>query len=508
MSSTSRILVIDDSPTVRRIIEHGLCAEGYDVTSADAGATGIEQARVCSPDLILVDVQLPDMPGIQVVKELNLDVMLRDIPVVMLLTRTNQLEPAALTGLGVVGTLQKPFKPNVLLDEIAAVIRTYGPAANEQTIPSLSAYIPAQSPPTADGADLFMPAREASSSQDFGSLLSFDPSSESPRAPHFIQHRKRPPAQTAKLPGSDEKQETPLEEIQRIFTEALFARGIDDADELTQNLFQNVQEQFSATIADEFLKRKIGIEVLRGPLPSLHGDLAVIPLPEVLQLLKLQGQTGVLEVSVNDARFEVHFRDGQLVGLRGRNVLAVNRLGQYFLLLGSVDKATLSQELLSFDGAQPLGIFLLERKIIQESDLRGAVKAQAEDLMYEMLRMKRGYFGLRRGEVLVDKLPFSGFSVDELLLDGLRRIDEQSTIEECVGSSASIIEALKGISTSELDSSELEVLTHLLGEGPLSVGQLAKRVGLHDEEVMKISYRLITGRRARVQKLASEESQT
>jgi len=494
---SSRILVIDDSPTIRRVVSSTLQTYGYETSAADRGDTGIEQARAFGPDLILLDVGLPDQRGLDVARTLHEDVLLRDIPIVLLLTRSDQFSPGEVSGLGIVGTLNKPFAPHVLTDEVGAVLETYGHASREATSPSMSAYSdgPAGSE-ASEGADLFLPKTEQSPMPDFGSLLSLDPSSESPRAPMLIQHRPRPPARNdGSQEGAPVDEGSAVDEVMKVFSDALFVRGLNDADQVVGQLFSSVMDQFSEAIAAEFLKRQIGLEMFTGPVPSLYGDLAVVPLPEVLQLLNLQGQTGVLEVSVNDARFEVHFKKGRLLCMRGRNVRAVNRLGQYFLLLGALTKEQLQEALDDFDGQQPLGTFLLGRGLIKDTDLRAAVRAQAEDLMYEMLRMERGVFGLRREEGLIEDLPFSGFSVDELLFDGLRRVDEQSTIEQHVPSPDVVLQVGRDASLEGLRDEELTIM-NALQDGARSVHALADQLGLHDEEAMKIAYRLVVTHRA------------
>ena len=79
-----RILIVDDDPGIRAIVRINLEKEGYQVATAENGIEGLEQARAQRPDLILLDMMMPGMDGLEVLERLKTDDTMRSIPVVML----------------------------------------------------------------------------------------------------------------------------------------------------------------------------------------------------------------------------------------------------------------------------------------------------------------------------------------------------------------------------------------------------------------------------------------
>jgi CheY-like chemotaxis protein len=71
--STSRVLVVEDDPSVRGLLHTLLTAEGYDVSTASDGLAGLVKAAQTLPDLILLDLMMPDLGGVRVLEELRED---------------------------------------------------------------------------------------------------------------------------------------------------------------------------------------------------------------------------------------------------------------------------------------------------------------------------------------------------------------------------------------------------------------------------------------------------
>lgn len=116
-----RALIIDDDLDllllVRRTLEF---TAGWEVHTASSGTAGIELARTLAPDVVLVDVMMPELDGYEVCRRLKADEATSRIPVV-LLTARREMNQARTTEAGVAGVLYKPFQPA----ELAAQIRDF-----------------------------------------------------------------------------------------------------------------------------------------------------------------------------------------------------------------------------------------------------------------------------------------------------------------------------------------------------------------------------------------------
>ena len=111
MADAFRALIIDDDPDLVSLIQRTLeFTAGWQVQTAHSGAAGIALARNAPPDVILVDVMMPDMDGYEACRQLKADSATADIPVV-LLTARRDLDERLLAGTGAAGVLFKPFQP-------------------------------------------------------------------------------------------------------------------------------------------------------------------------------------------------------------------------------------------------------------------------------------------------------------------------------------------------------------------------------------------------------------
>lgn len=124
------ILVIDDDPLIRQVADLVLTQAGYTVASAGTGESGLKMAEHTRAQLILLDIQMPDMSGLSVLKVLRRTRRLT-IPVMMLTARSDLDTIKAALAAGADGYMVKPFKPVDLLRRIDAVLK---PAA--ETPPS------------------------------------------------------------------------------------------------------------------------------------------------------------------------------------------------------------------------------------------------------------------------------------------------------------------------------------------------------------------------------------
>lgn len=447
----ARVLVVDDSPTIRRVVATVLQGAGYDVAVAAGGAAGLVEARAARPDLVLLDFMMPGMNGYQFLKALDDEDA--GVPVVLMCTRSDQVDDAARRQMGVLDTITKPFSPEAILAVTSWALEKQGvrKRAESTSVTSFASF--SDAPPD---TDVGAPAVAA---------------------PDVV------------------------DDLTRLLADALAARGVADADAMARAVTDQVSSSLNAAATAELLKRALGPDALRRPVPALVGDLAAVPLPEVLQLLKFQGQTGVLDVSLETgavpARVEIAFSQGAVVAVRAKNVRGDLLLGRYFVARGIVDAARLDALLAQADG-RPLGQRLVDEGLITNEDLRDCLGEQAQDLMYEMLRARRGVFGLRRGDDVVPQWHVSpGFSVDGLLFEGLRRIDEWSVVEKEVPSFAARFERAAGADLAGLTAEESEVLSLVPRVGSARVDAIVGASRLRAYDVCQLLFRLVVLKRVR-----------
>jgi two-component system alkaline phosphatase synthesis response regulator PhoP len=118
-----KVLVVDDEKDIQEFIEYNLKKEGYDVYLANNGLEAIEQAKKIKPDLILMDVMMPQMDGIQACQQLKSNPITSSSFVVFLTARAEEYSELAGFDAGADDYIAKPIKPKLLLTRIAAILR-------------------------------------------------------------------------------------------------------------------------------------------------------------------------------------------------------------------------------------------------------------------------------------------------------------------------------------------------------------------------------------------------
>lgn len=117
-----KILLIEDDVNIQRITKLVVEKSGHQVLQAELGADGIAMSRTSSPDVILLDYNLPDFDGPTILKELLSHETTRAIPVIFLTAIAGSGEDAAFLRMGARGLISKPFKATTLLAEIGKVL--------------------------------------------------------------------------------------------------------------------------------------------------------------------------------------------------------------------------------------------------------------------------------------------------------------------------------------------------------------------------------------------------
>ncbi|PIU83803.1 MAG: two-component system response regulator [Elusimicrobia bacterium CG06_land_8_20_14_3_00_38_11] len=118
----SKILAIDDDTTTLQLLDFFLTKHKYEVTVASSGADGIIKVQEIMPDLILLDVMMPHMDGIEVCKKLRAEEKTAKIPILFLSALTQDMEVMRGLMAGSDGYIVKPFEPDNLLESIEKLI--------------------------------------------------------------------------------------------------------------------------------------------------------------------------------------------------------------------------------------------------------------------------------------------------------------------------------------------------------------------------------------------------
>lgn len=118
-----KILVIDDEQDVLDFVTYNLAKEGFDVATASNGVEGLDKAKSYEPDLILLDVMMPDMDGIEVCRQLRSQKSFDQTMIAFLTARGEDYTQVAALDIGGDDFIVKPIKPSVLKSRIQALIR-------------------------------------------------------------------------------------------------------------------------------------------------------------------------------------------------------------------------------------------------------------------------------------------------------------------------------------------------------------------------------------------------
>ena len=122
----AKILVVEDDPSIRRIIALAVKGDGHKVVEADSGDEGLSAVRTQSPDLVLLDVMLPGLDGIEVCRRIKSDPALSSTAVVMLTAKGEERDIVAGLDAGADDYVTKPFSKAVLLARLRAALRRDG----------------------------------------------------------------------------------------------------------------------------------------------------------------------------------------------------------------------------------------------------------------------------------------------------------------------------------------------------------------------------------------------
>ena len=125
------VLIVDDEESYRDALSSGLGAEGFLVATAADAASAMEQFRSLSPDIVLLDVMLPDRPGTEVCREIR---SISEVPVIMVSARDGEIDVVLGLELGATDYVAKPYRLRELIARIRTVLRRQGADAADDEV--------------------------------------------------------------------------------------------------------------------------------------------------------------------------------------------------------------------------------------------------------------------------------------------------------------------------------------------------------------------------------------
>lgn len=120
----ANILTVDDSPSIRQMIKVVLSPAGHKVFESGDGAQGLAQAKSARMDLVITDLNMPVMNGLELIKALRATPSLVGLPIVFLTTESNDAIKQEAKAAGATGWITKPFKPEQLLAVVNKLVRS------------------------------------------------------------------------------------------------------------------------------------------------------------------------------------------------------------------------------------------------------------------------------------------------------------------------------------------------------------------------------------------------
>jgi len=126
-----RVLIVDDDPDIQRLVSYNLGQAGFQVTTASSGRLALETVQKHPPDLIILDIMMPDIDGREVCRTLRQRESSRRIPIIMLTARGDEIDRVVGFELGADDYVMKPFSPRELVLRVKSIFRRVGEQKTE-----------------------------------------------------------------------------------------------------------------------------------------------------------------------------------------------------------------------------------------------------------------------------------------------------------------------------------------------------------------------------------------
>ncbi len=121
--SRKKIVIVEDEPDILEVFSYNLKREGFEVATSLEGTSGLNLIQKTIPDLVLLDLMLPGMDGLEICRALKADVKTQDIPIIMVTAKGEESDIVLGLGMGADDYVTKPFSPKELIARVKAVLR-------------------------------------------------------------------------------------------------------------------------------------------------------------------------------------------------------------------------------------------------------------------------------------------------------------------------------------------------------------------------------------------------
>jgi phosphate regulon transcriptional regulator PhoB len=123
----SDVLVVEDEPDIRNLVVHHLTRDGFRCRTAASGPEALARIRTAPPDLVVLDLMLPELNGLEVCRRLRADPATAAVPIIMLTAKTDEVDRIVGLEMGADDYVAKPFSPKELVARVRAVLRRARP---------------------------------------------------------------------------------------------------------------------------------------------------------------------------------------------------------------------------------------------------------------------------------------------------------------------------------------------------------------------------------------------
>jgi DNA-binding response OmpR family regulator len=462
----ARVLVVDDSPTIRRVVATILERRSFEPIVAEDGQDALEKLDDAKVDLILLDFVMPRMNGYQFCRELRSRPQHKALPIVLMSAKGDKIRGQFVQQTGAVDAITKPFDARGLVAVIEGALKKHEegrsrPVPDVETMPEEDALVGAGSiPPPSFSPNAELGLNKAQTANEFAASLS------KLLVPELIKVRG-----VARDAG---------DRIGEAIQRAITAESIRTLGVLLRNLNSGEASQ----------------EVL-------SGDISVISIAEILQLLQLQRQTGALAVSTRNREITMYVREGTIDLATVHGLRDEFLIGRYLIELGVVTRNELNTVVKNRAGSKRLlGEMLINLGMIGEEQVEKALTRQTSELVYEVVRWKNGRFTFNAGATspAAEKAKL-GLASGGLVMEGFRRVDEWRLIEGSFDFEEVLFRDQVAIAATVDDSKLTKIERDVLAaiDGERTVREIVDHMSGSSFEVCKILYQFLNSRLVRRQ---------
>src|SRR4051794_8802742 len=460
---SARILVVDDSPTIRKVVCSILEASAFSALPAQDGQEALELLEHEKVDLVLLDFVMPRMNGYQFCRELRAKDELKNLPVVLMSAKGDKIRGQFVQQTGAIDAITKPFDARGLIAVIEGALKKH------------------------------------------------------------TEGRGRPVPEAHSMPEDEEVSGEGLRPSRTSFSEDPGLRRVQSAQEFGLSLRQVVTPELGKIpeLTPE-MGEAVGLAMQRAITPdtmgalstllkmltfgentrdALSGDISVISIAEVLQLLDLQRQTGVLSIFTRQSEITLYVKQGRLDFAASNGLHVEFRIGRYLVEDNAVTRDELQTVLDNRAGSKRLlGELLIQLGMTNDEQVRCALVRQTHELVYEVVRWKIGRFAFTVG---VDSPAASkaalGIETGGLVMEGFRRVDEWRLIEGSFDFDEVLYHDTVAIERLGQDANLTRQERSVLGaiDGKRSIREIVDLTGGSSFETCKILYQFLNSRLVR-----------